>query len=277
MLKRICAFGSDRRGWLPVAGVLAVVTVALSAPEVDPPWVSGINWPEPKVVDPGPPGGVPSDAIVLFNGKDLSAWDGDTRKWKLQDGYGIAGSYLKTKQAFGDCQLHIEWAAPSEVKGSGQERGNNGVDLMGVYELQILDSYENQTYFDGQAGAIYKQRPPLVNACRKPGQWQTYDIIFRAPKFDAAGKLERPAFVTVLHNGVLIQDHFEIVGQTAYRKPPMYLPHPPKAPLGLAYHGKPVRFRNIWIRELEDTREDLLKPLREKHGPKPATSSQSQS
>jgi hypothetical protein len=270
MSKSMRHFTSSRRGCLLAASIVGIATVAMIAAEADPPWESGIQWPEPKVVDPGQSGGMPSDAILLFDGQDLSKWDGDTKKWKLQDGYGIAGSYLKTKQAFGDMQLHMEWATPSEVKGQGQERGNNGVDLMGVYELQILDSYANQTYFDGQAGAIYKQRPPLVNACRKPGEWQTYDILFRAPKFDAAGKLERPAFVTVLHNGVLVQDHFEIVGQTAYRKPPMYLPHPPKAPLGLAYHGKPVRFRNIWVRELEDTREDLMKPLRDKHGPKPA-------
>lgn len=255
---------SVRRGSLLVAVVLGMAAVGMMAAPLDPPWESGIAWPEPKVVDPGTPGGVPADAIVLFDGKDLSAWDGDVGKWKLQDGYAIAGSYIKTKQAFGDCQLHIEWATPAEVKGTSQARGNNGVDIMGVYELQILDSYENPTYLDGQAGSIYKQRPPLVNVCRKPGEWQSYDIIFRAPKFDAAGKLERSAFITVLQNGVLVQDHFEILGQTAYRKPPMYLPHPPKAPFGLAYHGNPVRFRNIWIRELEDTREDLLKSLRER-------------
>jgi hypothetical protein len=245
-----------------------MTVMGLSAQQLDPPWESGIAWPEPKVVDPGQPGGVPADAVVLFDGKDLSAWEGETNKWKIQDGYAIAGSYIKTKQAFGDMQLHIEWATPAEVKGEGQGRGNNGIDLMGVYELQILDSYQNPTYFDGQAGAIYKQRPPLVNACRKPGEWQSYDVVFRAPKFNAAGKLERPAFVTVMQNGVLIQDHFEIVGQTAYRKPPIYKPHGAKEPFGLGYHGNPVRFRNIWVRELEDTREDLMKPLREKHGPK---------
>lgn len=271
MSRLLTSWRSSRRQSLLAASVWAVTVVGLSAQQLDPPWESGIEWPEPKVVDPGPPGGVPADAVVLFDGKDLSAWDGETAKWKIQDGYAIAGSYIKTKQGFGDMQLHIEWATPAEVKGEGQGRGNNGIDLMGVYELQILDSYQNPTYFDGQAGSIYKQRPPLVNVCRKPGEWQSYDVVFRAPRFNAAGKLERPAFVTVLQNGVLIQDHFEIVGQTAYRKPPMYLPHPPKAPLGLGYHGNPVRFRNIWVRELEDTREDLIRPLREKHGPKLAT------
>ncbi|HOB73538.1 MAG TPA: DUF1080 domain-containing protein [Phycisphaerae bacterium] len=247
-----------------LVGMVAFATIVFAAPQLDPPWLSGIQWPRPEVVDPGPVGGPPSDAIVLFDGKDLSEWAGEVDKWKLQDGYGIAGGTITTRRAFGDCQLHIEWAAPTEIKGDGQNRGNSGVKLMGCYEVQILDSYDNETYYDGQAGAIYKQRPPLVNACRKPGEWQTYDIIFRAPRFDQTGKLLRPAFITVLHNGVLIQDHFELLGQTAYRKPPMYLPHPAKQPLLLAYHRHPVRFRNIWIRELGDTREDLVKPLREK-------------
>ena len=142
---------------------------------------SGIKWPDVKVIDPGPVGGPPSDAIVLFDGKDLSQWvDGD--KWIVQDGYVITSKKdIHTKQSFGDCQLHVEWASPEEVKGSGQGRGNSGVYIMGLYEVQILDSYDNTTYPDGQAGAIYKQQPPLVNACRKPGEWQTYDIIFSAP------------------------------------------------------------------------------------------------
>jgi len=256
-----------RRGSLLVAGFFGMATVALSAARMEEPWTSGIEWPEPKVVDPGPLGGAPADAIVLFDGKDLSKWSGDLSKWKIEDGYGIAGSVIATKQAFGDCQLHVEWATPSEVKGEGQGRGNNGVELMSLYELQVLDSYNNPTYFDGQAGAIYKQRPPLVNVCRKPGEWQTYDVVFRAAKFDG-DKLVRPAFITVLQNGVLIQDHFEIVGGTEYWHPPVYKPGPAKAPLRLLYHGDPVRFRNIWIRELGDTREDLMKPLREKYEPK---------
>ena len=181
-------------------------------------WVSGIAWPEPKVVDPGPVGGPPSDAVVLFDGHDMSAWE-DGQVWPVRDGYVVAkGHDIHTKQAFGDCQLHVEWATPEKVEGHGQERGNSGVFLMGLYEIQILDSYENPTYFDGQAAAVYKQRPPLVNACRKPGQWQTYDILFEAPRFDGAGKLLRPAYVTVLQNGVLVQNHFAIQGTTAWEK-----------------------------------------------------------
>ena len=211
---------------------------------------SGLIWPEPKVVDPGPPGGPPSDAIVLFGGKDLRAWEGGDR-WTIQDGVATAaGGSIRTKQAFGDCQLHVEWAVPAKVKGNGQGRGNSGVYLMGTYELQILDSYNNETYFDGQCGAIYKQHPPLVNACRKPGQWQTYDVIFKAPRFDKEGKLLAPATMTVLHNGVLVQDHFELTGDTSYVRPPRYARHPAKAPLSLQFHGNPIQFRNIWLREL---------------------------
>lgn len=254
--------GVHHGGKAIAAAVLAFVVVLYAAP-LPPPWTSGILWPEPKVVDPGPPGGPPSDAIILFDGKDMSAWNGG-EKWSIQDGYAICKGNVSTKQAFGDCQIHLEWAAPAEVKGEGQGRGNSGVYLMGLYEVQILDSYNNQTYFDGQCGSVYKQRPPLVNACRKPGEWQTYDIIFTAPRFDDAGKLLRPAYLTVLHNGVLIQNHFEIIGRSAYRKPPTYAPHEPKRPLSLQFHGCPVRFRNIWIRELPDDHEDLLKPLREK-------------
>jgi hypothetical protein len=229
------------------AVLIAIFALAVDAEE----WVSGIPWLEPKVVDPGPVGGPPSDAIVLFDGKSLSQWNGG-EKWKIKDGYAIAGGdpLMYTKQAFGDCQLHLEWASPEKVEGTGQERGNSGVYLMGHYEVQILDSYNNQTYFDGQAAAIYKQRPPLVNACRKPGQWQTYDIIFEAPRFNAQGKRTRPAFVTILQNGVLVQNHFQIQGASAWDVPPKYSAHAAKLPLGLQYHNNPVRFRNIWIREL---------------------------
>jgi hypothetical protein len=136
--------------------------------------------------------------------------------------------------------------------------------MMERYEIQVLDSYNNDTYYDGQCGAVYKQRPPLVNASRKPGEWQTYDIVFKAPKFDASGKLLKPAYVTLLHNGVLALDHFEIMGATAYRKPPKYTPHEPKLPFYLQWHGHPVKFRNIWIRELEDDHEELTLPLRER-------------
>ncbi len=230
-----------------VAVGLALVVARLSGDE----YKSGIAWPEPKVIDPGPVcGGPPSDAIVLIGGKDLSAWEG-AEKWLYTDGVATVHSgSAKTRQGFGDCQLHAEWATPEKVEGAGQGRGNSGIFLMEKYELQILDSYENQTYFDGQAGSIYKQTPPLVNACRKPGEWQTYDIIFMAPHFDAAGKLEKPAFITVLQNGVLVQNNFKIEGTTAWDVPPAYSAHPDKLPIGIQDHGNPARFRNVWIREL---------------------------
>jgi hypothetical protein len=213
-------------------------------------YLSGIKWPEVKVVDPGPVGGPPGDAIVLFDGKDMSKWEGGD-KWVVKDGYAITNhGDIRTKQAFGDCQLHVEWAAPQEVKGSGQGRGNSGVYIMGLYEVQILDSFDNSTYPDGQAGAIYKENPPLVNVCRKPGEWQTYDIIFKAPRFDDQGKLVKPAYITVLQNGVLVQNHFEIQGATSFYVAPKYTAHPQKLPLLLQYHNNKVQFRNIWIREL---------------------------
>lgn len=214
-------------------------------------YVSGIMWAEPKVVDPGPVGGHPADAIVLFDGKDLSQWEnGD--KWKIEDGYAIAQqSGITSKQGFGDCQLHLEFATPAEVKGSGQGRGNSGIYLMGIYEVQLLDSYENPTYFDGQCGSIYKQFPPMVNVCRKPGEWQTYDIIFTAPKFDADGKVSKPAALTVLQNGVVVQNHSELLGGTFYDKAPAYTKHADKLPIHLQFHGDPVRYRNIWIREIQ--------------------------
>jgi hypothetical protein len=247
--KATVAFGR-RRIAIPtkVAAALAIALLALTLNAGE--WVSGIVWPEPAVVDPGPVGGPPSDAIVLFDGKDLSKWD-NADKWQVKDGYAIAGGNdISTKQGFGNCQLHVEWATPEKVEGEGQGRGNSGVFLMGLYEVQILDSYENRTYYDGQAAAIYKQHPPLVNACRKPGEWQSYDIIFEAPRFDQHGKLARPAFVTVLQNGVLVQNHFQIQGTSEWDRAPHYDSHPPKLPIKLQYHGNPIRFRNIWVREL---------------------------
>jgi hypothetical protein len=212
-------------------------------------WKSGVVWPQPKVVEPGPPGGPPSDAIVLFDGKSLAAWEGG-EKWIIRDGCATSHEGgITTKQPFGDCQLHLEWAAPEKVEGSGQGRGNSGVYLMGKYEVQVLDSYNNDTYYDGQAAAVYKQHPPLVNACRKPGEWQSYDIVFTAPRFDDQGRLRSPAFVTVLHNGVLVQNHFELTGGTFWHQPPHYTAHPEKLPLHLQFHGNPVRFRNIWLVE----------------------------
>ena len=238
------------RAWLAAICAAFLIFVPLTSCMNAEEYISGKKWEEPKVIDPGPPGGPPSDAIVLFDGKDLSAWEGGD-KWKIEAGAATAREGgIGTKQPFGDCQLHVEWASPEKVKGDGQNRGNSGVYLMGKYEVQILDSYDNKTYFDGQAGSLYKQHPPLVNACRKPGEWQTYDIIFTAPRFDESGKLSKPAYVTVLHNGVLVQNHFEIEGTSAWDEAPKYEKHPDKLPVQLQFHGNPVRFRNIWIREL---------------------------
>lgn len=216
--------------------------------------------PLPPVVDPGParlPAPAPSDAIVLFDGTGLSEWEdskGEPARWKVESGWlevvAKTGS-IRTKRAFGDCQLHIEWTAPAVVSGEGQGRGNSGVFLMNTYEVQVLDSYENRTYADGMAGAIYGQYPPLVNACRKPGEWQSYDIVFRRPRFDAEGKLVSPARMTVFHNGVLIQDNVELLGPTSHKIRLPYKAHPDKLPLSLQDHGNPVRFRNIWLRPLE--------------------------
>jgi hypothetical protein len=216
-------------------------------------YLSGILWPEPPVVTPGEGHGPPSDAVVLFDGKNFDAWDG-ARGWKVDPdgGFTVKGA-LQTKQSFGDCQLHLEFASPREVKGSGQGRGNNGVGFMGArYEIQVLDSYQNKTYPEGQCAAVYNQRPPMVNASRKPGEWQTYDIVFTAPRFGADGKLDRPAYVTVLHNGVLVQNHTEVLGNTFYDQPAAYTRHAEKLPLVLMYHGNPVRFRNIWVREFKE-------------------------
>lgn len=212
-------------------------------------YLSGIVWPEPPVIKPGDDATAPSDAIVLFDGKNLDAWhNGD--KWKIKDGVATAnGGGVHTKQSFGDCQLHIEFATPEKVEGNGQGRGNSGVYIMGRYEVQILDSFQNTTYFDGQCGALYKQQPPMVNASRAPGQWQEYDIFFTAPRFHTDGSLKQPAYITVIHNGVLIHNHVELSGGTSWSEPPRYSAHPEKEPLHLQFHGNPVRFRNIWIRE----------------------------
>lgn len=222
--------------------------------------VHDMGRPQPNVVTPGTanqPGKAPSDAVVLFDSKDLSQWvstKGELAKWKLEDGYmevvKKTGS-VRTKQSFGDCQLHIEWATPAKVKGNGQKRGNSGVFLMGKYEVQVLDSYNNKVYPDGQAASMYGQNPPMVNACRPPGQWQSYDIIFRRPIFKG-DKVLRPATITVLHNGVLVQDHWVIEGTTAHKKRAKYTAHDDKLPLVLQNHGDPVRYRNIWIRELPE-------------------------
>jgi hypothetical protein len=195
---------------------------------------------------------------VLFDGTDLSNWqapDGSPSKWRVEDGCMLPTKQsgpIVTKTKFGDVQLHVEWSAPTPPKGNGQARGNSGVYLMTKYEVQILDSYENTTYADGQAAALYGQNPPLVNVCRPPGQWQVYDIVFRRPKFNKNGSLAKPAVMTVFHNGVLVQDHFELWGPTNWLEKNEYEPHQDRLPISLQDHGNPVRFRNIWLRELPD-------------------------
>jgi hypothetical protein len=231
----------------------------------DPNWLDhDRNRPQPAVVTPGMPyadaqvGTPPSDATVLFDGKDISPWvslnDGSPAKWIVRDGYMecVKGSgYVRTLQNFGDCQLHVEWATPTPPHGDGQGRGNSGVFFgFDRYECQVLDSYDNPTYADGGAAAIYGQYPPLVNASLPPGKWQTYDIIFTAPRFDASGKLLSPARETVLHNGVLVQNNVELTGPTSWLERAPYSPHPEKQPISLQDHNNPVRFRNIWVREL---------------------------
>lgn len=212
-------------------------------------YLNGIEWKEPAIIKPGEAGGAPSDAVVLFDGTDLSAWEG-SMNWKVEDKVMVSGKGdLRTKGSFGDCQLHIEWSAPTLATGSGQGRGNSGIFLMNTYEIQVLDSYDNKTYFDGQAGAIYKQTPPEVNAMRPPGQWNVYDIIWTAPRFNDDGSLKSPAYITALHNGVLILNHFALKGDTPFHRPPQYNKHADKLPIRLQDHGNPVRFRNIWIRE----------------------------
>lgn len=210
--------------------------------------------PEVRVVTPST---VPSDAIVLFDGKNLEQWestkDGSAAKWKVEDGVltvvGGAGG-ISTKKLFGDCQLHIEWRSPNEGDDKkGQGRGNSGVFLQGIYEVQVLNSYQNRTYRNGQAGSIYKQTPPLVNATSKQGDWNVYDIIYTAPKFTINGGIETPAYVTVIHNGIVVQNHTKIQGVTNYIGQPTNPVHG-KAPIHLQDHGNAVSFRNVWIREM---------------------------
>ncbi|MBV9340651.1 MAG: DUF1080 domain-containing protein [Acidobacteria bacterium] len=225
--------------------------------------IHDMERPVPPVVDPGTvstqseAGRPPADAIVLFDGKDLSQWlggDGGPAKWKVGNGYmevEPGTGDIASKSSFGDCQLHVEFSEPLPGSGESQERGNSGVFLMGLYEIQVLDSYHNRTYADGQAAAVYGQYPPLVNASRPPGEWQMYDIVFQAPRFAADGRLLRPARVTMLHNGLLVHYNVELTGPTAHKKRPPYKSHPEKLPLKLQDHHNPVRFRNIWIRELK--------------------------
>jgi hypothetical protein len=246
------------------AAVILISLVQFSAAQAFMKWkIHDLNRPLPPVITPGTAstqdqaGAAPSDALVLFDGKDLSHWvdgDGKPAKWKVENGYmevvAKTGN-ISSRAAFGDCQLHVEFAEPTPPVGESQERGNSGVFLMSLYEIQVLDSYENKTYADGQAAAVYGQYPPLVNASRPPAQWQQYDIIFHRPHFKD-GKLASPARVTVLHNGVLVQDNVELTGPTAHGERPPYKPGPDKLPMQLQDHGEPVRYRNIWIRELKE-------------------------
>src|SRR5258708_10618591 len=247
-----------------IAALFAFSSTTICAAQVDPKWeIHDRNGPVPVVVTPGTastqeaPGKPPSDAIALFDGKDLSQWavkkDGSPAKWKVENGYvevvAKTGD-MRTKDSFGDCQLHVEFSEPNPPKGEDQDRGNSGVFLMGLYEIQVLDSYQSKTYADGQASAVYGQYPPLVNASRAPGQWQTYDIVWHGPRFDAAGKVTRAARVTVLHNGGLATDKVELTVPTGHHVRRPYAAGPDKLPLALQDHNHPVRYRNIWLREL---------------------------
>lgn len=240
---------------LLATALIAALQIAVSQEKKDPP-TTELWEPVPSLVTPGECGSAPSDAIVLFDGKDLSQWimeDGKPAAWTVKDGAVTVApgtGMLVTKKAFGDCQLHIEWRTPEKVIGESQGRGNSGIFLQGLYEVQVLDSYDNRTYSNGQAGSLYKQFIPLVNVCKKPGEWQSYDIIFMAPRFSENGRIAIPASVTILQNGVLIQNHVELIGPTEYIGMPNYKPHALKMPLKLQDHGNPVSYRNIWIREL---------------------------
>ncbi len=244
--------------WLPIMTGFLVAGLAQTPTR----WKShDLTRPHPPRVTPGPqrlPAPPPSDAVVLFDGTDLSQWvgqDGGPAPWKLGDGFMETvrekGS-IHTREGFGDVQLHVEWSTPSPPRGVGQDRGNSGVYLMGMYEVQVLDSWENETYADGQAGAVYGQYPPLFNASLPPGEWQAYDIVFRRPRFDLNGLLLQPARLTVFHNGVLVQDSVPLVGPTNWLQPLPYQPQPDQLPLLLQDHDHPVRYRNIWIRRLPE-------------------------
>src|SRR5579862_3893202 len=258
------------------AAILAALSLSLlpqggAPPSANPEFQAVYRWkqhdpnrPMPPLITPGmastqaQPGRPPSDAVVLFDGKDLSHWEsknGGPARWKVANGYMevVKGTGdIQSREKFGNCQVHVEWAAPVPATGEGQERGNSGVFLMGKYEVQVLDSYDNITYADGQAAAMFGQYPPLVNASRPPGQWQTYDIIWHGPRWSASGDLAAPARITVFHNGLLVQDNVALSGPTAYQHRPPYTHDPAQLPLALQDHHTPVRFRNIWVRPLQD-------------------------
>jgi len=265
-----------RRSALVVPVALGSIVIATVIAQEGPDWnkdlprqhkskwlVSDSTRPEATVVKPGAePGAPPSDAIVLFDGKDLSKWrkqgKDEPAGWKVENGYMemTPTGTISTREKFGDMQLHIEWRAPTPPKGQSQGRGNSGIFFMDHYELQVLDSFNNKTYADGHAASVYAQHPPLVNACRPPGEWQTYDVVFRAPRFKGK-EVAEPGRLTVFHNGVLVQHNAEIYGNCTYRGLAQYTPHEPELPLTIQDHGdkQPVRFRNIWARKLDLTGE----------------------
>lgn len=265
--------GGVRHGYLaPIAALvpLLLASAALAAspgsmkkaadptPELPPATATQVWEPVPPVVN-APAGGAPSDAVVLFDGSSLDAWEsaktpGAPAPWRIEGDAMVCvptSGPLRTKAAFGDLQLHLEFRTPTPVSGQGQGRGNSGVFLMGIYELQILDSYENPTYVNGQAAAIYKQYPPLVNASRRPGEWQTYDVVWIAPRFAPDGSLVSPARMTVFHNGVLVQHDAVLKGHTPNRGQPAYRAHADRLPLALQDHNNAIAFRTIWVRELK--------------------------
>jgi hypothetical protein len=236
--------------------VMTAFVVTTFAQQQKNPESTELYQPVPPVVTPGEGTKPPSDAIILFDGTNLNEWSndkGEAAGWTVADGCMTVKpgtGIIKTRRGFGDCQLHIEWRSPVVVTGDGQGRGNSGVFLQNRYELQVLDSYESKTYVNGQAGSIYKQSIPLVNACRKPGEWQSYDIIFQAPRFNENGRIAVPARITVLQNGIVIQNNTEIRGTTPYIGLPEYISHSMKEPISLQDHGNLVSYRNVWIREL---------------------------
>ena len=275
-LIRVLACGSITLLSLPLSAQ-QTTPAARGAGAAQPTPAAQANQPKPQdteVYEPVPPlitpgtsdAAPPSDAVVLFDGKNLDEWvtqrDKSPAKWTVADGILTVNKQagnIETKRSFKDYQLHIEWRIPPGITGAGQSRGNSGVFLASTgsgdagYELQVLDSYENKTYVNGQAGSIYKQGIPLANAMRKPGEWQTYDVIWTAPRFNTDGSLKSPAYVTAFQNGVLIQNHFELTGETLYIGKPSYKPYD-TAPIKLQSHGDPspvISFRNIWLRELK--------------------------
>jgi hypothetical protein len=254
---------------LVVVGCASALAQQPAEPHKEPlPFLPGSKWrvndvtrPAPPIVTPGtfstPDAAArpPSDAIVLFDGTDTSLWEtakGEPAPWKIEDGAMVtAKTDIQTKQKFGDIQVHVEYAEPTPPVGDSQNRGNSGVFLMGMFEIQVLDNYNNPTYPDGQAGAVYAQTPPMANACRPPGEWQVYDIGFTTPRVDAQGKVITPAYVTVFHNGVLVQNHTEIHGPTIHGHLTDYnTVHVSEGPLKLQYHKNAVRFRSVWVRPL---------------------------